>query len=105
MTLQLHRPDGEGGLEPVPPAEADWRTQLRSPRWGTSLEGDRLPQLANPEMNPTSRFRSVLFWLSLAIVTFVILVLGYGIGFWNLSTTEQPVPSASPAAVVVVERS
>ena len=105
MTLQLHRPDGEGGLEPVPPAEADWRTQLRSPRWGTSLEGDRLPQLANPEMNPTSRFRSVLFWLSLAIVTFVILVLGYGVGFWNLSTTEQAAPSASPAAVVVVERS
>ena len=43
MTLQLHRPDGEGGLEPVPPADADWRTQLQSPRWGTSLEGDRLP--------------------------------------------------------------
>jgi hypothetical protein len=105
MTLQLHRPDGEGGLEPVPPAEADWRTQLRSPRWGSSLEGDRLPQLANPEMNPTSRFRSVLFWLGLAIVTFVILVLGYGVGFWNLSTTEQPSPSASPAAVVVIERS
>ena len=104
MTLQLHRPDGEGGLEPVPPAEADWRTQLRSPRWGTSLEGDRLPALANPEMNPTSRFRSVLFWLSLAIVTFVILVLGYGVGFWNLSTTEQPAPSASPAAVVAIER-
>jgi hypothetical protein len=103
VTLQLHRPDGEGGLEPVPPAEADWRTQLQSPRWGTSLEGDRLPELANPEMNPTSRFRSVLFWLSLAIVTFVILVLGYGVGFWNLSTTEQPNPSASPAAVVVGE--
>jgi hypothetical protein len=105
MTLQLHQPDGEGGLEPVPPAEADWRTQLRSPRWGSSLEGDRLPQLANPEMNPTSRFRSVLFWLSLAIVTFVILVLGYGVGFWNLSTTEQPSPSAPPAAFVAIERS
>ena len=84
MTLQLHRPDGEGGLEPVPPADADWRTQLQSPRWGTSLEGDRLPRLGNPEMNPTSRFRSVLFWLGLAIVTFLILVLGYGTGFWTL---------------------
>ena len=83
MTLQLHRPDGEGGLEPIPPAD-DWRTQLQSPRWGTSLEGDRLPRLGNPEMNPTSRFRSVLFWLGLAIVTFVLLVLGYGTGFWNL---------------------
>ena len=84
MTLQLHRPDGEGGLEPTPAADADWRTQLQSPRWGTSLEGDRLPRLGNPEMNPTSRFRSVLFWLGLAIVTFLILVLGYGTGFWTL---------------------
>ena len=101
MSLQLHRPDGEGGLEPVPPAEADWRTQLRSPRWGSSLERDRLPDLKNPEMNPTSRFRSVLFWLGLATVTFVILVLGYGVGFWKLAPTGQPTPSASPAAVVI----
>ena len=84
MTLQLHRPDGEGGLEPVPTPDADWRTQLHSPRWGNSLEGDRLPRLGNPEMNPTSRFRSVLFWLGLGIVTFAILVLGYGTGFWSL---------------------
>ena len=84
MSLQLHRPDGEGGLEPTPVADADWRTQLQSPRWGTSLEGDRLPRLGNPEMNPTSRFRSVLFWLGLGIVTFLILVLGYGTGFWTL---------------------
>ena len=65
-------------------ADADWRTQLQSPRWGTSLEGDRLPRLGNPEMNPTSRFRSVLFWLGLGFVTFVILALGYGTGFWSL---------------------
>ena len=83
MSLQLHRPDGEGGLEPTPVADADWRTQLQSPRWGTSLEGDRLPALQNPEMNPTSRFRSVLFWFSLAFLTFLILVVGYGIGFWK----------------------
>jgi len=87
MTLQLHRPDGEGGLEPVPVEEADWRTQLRSPRWGMSLERSRLPGLANPEMNPTSRFRSVLFWLGLGIVTFALLVVGYGTGFWSLPPT------------------
>jgi len=101
MTLQLHRPDGEGGLERVPVEEDDWRTQLRSPRWGSSLERGRLPGLDNPEMNPTSRFRSVLFWLSLAVVTFVILVLGYGVGFWRLAPMTQPNPSASPPAVVV----
>jgi hypothetical protein len=36
-------------------------------------------------MNPTSRLRSVLFWFSLAFLTFVVLVVGYGIGFWHLT--------------------
>ena len=85
MSLQLHRPDGEGGLEPRPVAEADWRTQLRSARWGTDLRGDRLPGLKNSETNPTSRFRSVLFWSGLAFLTFVIVAVGYGTGFWSLS--------------------
>ncbi len=84
MTLKLHKPDGEGGLEPLPPAEADWRTQLRSPRWGSGLSGDKMPALKNPEMNPTSRVISVLFWLGLGVVTFVLLVVGYGTGFWSL---------------------
>jgi len=35
-------------------------------------------------MNPTSRFMSVLFWLGLAAVTFVLLVVGYKTGFWVL---------------------
>jgi hypothetical protein len=83
MTLQLHRPDGDGGLEPRPVSERDWRRQLRSPRWGVALKGGRLPELTNPEMNPTSRFRSVLFWFSLAALTFVTLVAGYGTGFWG----------------------
>jgi len=83
MTLKLHRPDGEGGLQPEPVPEEDWRAQLRSPRWGGSLQHRRLPELKNPEMNPTSIGRSVLFWLSLAALTFVLLVLGYGTGFWG----------------------
>ena len=36
-------------------------------------------------MNPTSRFQSVLFWVGLGFVTFAILVIGYGIGFWSLA--------------------
>jgi hypothetical protein len=83
MSLQLHRPDGEGGLEPRPVSDQNWRKQLRSPRWGTALEGERLPDLKNPEMNPTSRLRSALFWLVLGAVTFIVLVAGYGIGFWK----------------------
>lgn len=83
MTLKLHRPDGEGGLRPDPAPEPDWRSQLRSPRWGGSLGRGRLPALKNPEMNPTSKLMSVLFWLGLGVATFVILVLGYGTGFWG----------------------
>lgn len=83
MTLQLHRPDGEGGLEPRPVTETDWRNQLRSPRWGDGLRRGRLPDLDNPEMDPTSRLRSVLFWLALGAATFAVLVAGYGIGFWE----------------------
>ncbi len=83
MSLQLHRPDGEGGLEPRPATPTDWRDQLRSPRWGGTLRRNQVPELSNPEMNPTSRFRSVLFWLILGAITFVLLVAGYGSGFWQ----------------------
>jgi hypothetical protein len=83
MTLKLHRPDGHDGLEPQPAADHNWRAQLRSPRWGSGLEGGRLPELKNPEMNPTSVTRSVLFWLGLGALTFVVLVIGYGTGFWG----------------------
>jgi hypothetical protein len=83
MTLKLHRPDGEGGLEPRPVTDQDWRNQLRSPRWGANRRHGRLPALQNPEMNPTSRFRSVLFWLALGTATFMVLVAGYGTGFWD----------------------
>ena len=83
MTLQLHRPDGEGGLEPTPAADQDWQDELQSPRWGAGLKRGTLPRLKNPEMNPTSTARSILFWLGLGAVTFVVLVAGYGSGFWH----------------------
>ena len=83
MTLQLHRPDGKGGLEPTPVTEVDYRRQLRSPRWGAAFRNGRLPELKNPEMNPTSITRSVLFWAGLAGATFLLIVGGYGIGLWS----------------------
>jgi hypothetical protein len=83
MSLQLHRPDGRGNLEPRAVGEPNWRKQLRSPRWGASLKGGRLPKLDNPEMNPTPTGLAVLFWLGLAGLTFVLLVVGYGTGFWH----------------------
>jgi hypothetical protein len=86
MSLQLHRPDGKGGLEPRAVTEKDWRRQLRSTRWGAALERGRLPDLANPEMNPTSARRSIALWVGLAIATFGILVVGYGTGFWSFTS-------------------
>jgi hypothetical protein len=85
MTLQLHKPDGQGGLEPVTDPPPDWRDQLQSTRWGTALRGDKVPKLGNPEMNPTSRLHSVLFWLALGFATFAIIAVGYGIGFWSFA--------------------
>ena len=84
MTLQLHRPDGQGGLEPRTVRDQNWRNQLRSRRWGSRLRGNTLPDLQSTEMNPTSTLRSVLFWVALGVLTFVVLVAGYGTGFWRL---------------------
>jgi hypothetical protein len=83
MSLQLYRPDGKGGLQPATDRPKDWRTQLRSPRWGRRLDGGRLPALANNEMNPASRLVSVAFWAVLGAATFVLLLAGYGTGFWH----------------------
>jgi hypothetical protein len=83
MSLQLHRPDEHGVLKPEPGAAPDYREQLRSPRWGAALPGGRLPGMKNPEMRPTSRVVAVMFWLGLAAATFLLLVVGYGIGLWH----------------------
>lgn len=84
MSLQLHRPDGKGGLEVRPVTDKNWRNELRSPRWGSSLKGGKLPELSNPEMNPTSTLKSWLFWITLAILTFVIIVAGYAAQIFSL---------------------
>ena len=80
MTLQLHKPDGKGALVPTPPPghsrAEDWRKGLRSSRWNVA-------RLRNAEMNPTSTFAAVAFWVALAVVTFVLLVWGFGTGFWH----------------------
>jgi len=83
MSLQLHRPDGKGGIEPRPVRERDWRQALSSRRWGVSRRSGSLPRLDNQEMNPTSTPLAVLFWVGLGVLTFVLLVAGYGTGFWK----------------------
>jgi hypothetical protein len=83
MTLQLHRPDGQGGIEPRPVVDPNWRRQLRSPRWGAARKDGKMPGLKNPEMAPTRTGVAIAFWVALAALTFVLLVAGYGIGFWG----------------------
>jgi hypothetical protein len=86
MSLQLHRPDGKGGLEVRSGQDQEWRSGLRSTRWGASLKGGKLPELKNPEMNPASTARSVALWVGLALVTFLLIVAGYSAGLWTLPT-------------------
>jgi hypothetical protein len=83
MSLQLHRPDGKGGVEPRPVSETDWRRGLQGRRWGLNRRDGKLPEMKNPEMEPTSTALAVLFWLGLGALTFVLLVAGYGTGFWH----------------------
>ena len=83
MSLQLHQPDGKGGIERRPVRPPDWRRQLVSRRWGSSRKSGQLPELPNTEMNPTSTAMAVAFWLGLGFLTFVLLVIGYGTGFWS----------------------
>jgi hypothetical protein len=83
MSLQLHRPDGKGGLEVRSGTEENYRSTLRSSRWGAALKGGELPELRNPEMNPTSTARAVAFWLILGLITFALIVAGYSTGLWS----------------------
>lgn len=76
MSLKLYRP-GPDGLEPNPVEVKTWRSRLRSRRW------DPAP-LENPELAPTSQRLAVLFWLALALITFVTVLVGYGVGLWHL---------------------
>ena len=86
MSLQLHRPDGKGGLEVRTPQSEDHRSTLRSARWGAALKDGELPELRNVEMNPTSTARAVAFWVVLGLITFGVIVAGYGIDIWTWPT-------------------
>ena len=75
MSLKLYRPV-PGGMKPNPVETKNWRGRLRSRRWGA-------PPLANPEARPVRPVWGVVFFGALAVLTFVVLVLGYGSGFWG----------------------
>jgi hypothetical protein len=75
VSLKLYRPT-QGGLEPVNVERRDWRGQLRARRWNVA-------PLENPEADPIGAFGAVAFFVGLAVLTFVLLLIGYGIGFWG----------------------
>jgi hypothetical protein len=83
MSLQLHRPDGKGGVEPRTVNEPNWRRSMQGRRWGMNRRDGQLPEMKNPEMHPTSTAMAVLFWVGLGALTFVLLVAGYGLKFWT----------------------
>jgi len=75
MSLKLYRPTPQG-LEPNPVEVRTWRSRLVSRRWQPAA-------LDNVEQEPTSSRMAVAFWLVLAVATFVLLLVGYGTGFWS----------------------
>lgn len=76
MSLKLQRPTPGGGLEPSPVEEQDWRRRLTSRRW-------RAAPLGNPDLADPGPRAAILFFGALLILTFVLLLLGYGTGFWG----------------------
>jgi len=72
----LYRPNGEGGLEAAPP-QGDYRDELRSRRWNAA-------PLENPEVEKTDSRIVVAAIIGLAVLTLIILVVGYGVlGIWS----------------------
>jgi hypothetical protein len=76
MSLQLHRPAPDGGVEPSPVIRGDYRRRLRSRRWSSA-------ELSNPDVHATNPWLAVGLIAVLAAVTFVLLVLGYWSRFWG----------------------
>jgi hypothetical protein len=73
--LKLYRPVADG-LEPSAVHEKNWRRRLRSRRW-------RVAPLDNPEGEPVGPLGGIMFFGGLALLTLVLLLVGYGIRFWG----------------------
>lgn len=73
----MYRPGPAGGLEAGAPEVDDYRDQLRSSRWNAA-------PLENAEAEKTDPRIAVGALVLLAAFTFVIVVVGYGVGLWSL---------------------
>jgi hypothetical protein len=71
----MYRPSAEGGLEAATDQPSDYRDQLGSRRWNAA-------PLENHEAEKTDPRLAVLAIVILSAITLVVLVIGYGSGFW-----------------------
>ena len=97
MTLQLHRPDGQGGLEPQTETPKDWRDQLRV----AALE--RVAR-SEPGDEPDADARSRALLAGPRRADFVLLLVGYGGSGRSLATpalARVPRPASGTAASLV----
>lgn len=72
----MYRPATEGGLEAASDHAGDYRDQLQSRRWNAAA-------LENPEVEKTDPRLAVLGIAILGAITLLVLVIGYGSGFWS----------------------
>ena len=72
----MYQPSAEGRLETGSEQTGDYRDDLQSRRW------DAAP-LKNPEAQKTDPRIAVAGGVILSAITLVVLVLGYGSGFWG----------------------
>lgn len=75
-TTATYPPASGAGLEPTDGQVTDYRDQLRSDRWNAA-------PLKNPEVQKTDARYVVLGVVLLSVITLLVLVLGYGSGFWS----------------------
>ena len=75
---RMFRASTDAGLEAGADQSGDYRDQLRSRRW------DAAP-LTNPEVEKTDPRVAVAAIVILGAITLLILVVGYGSGFWELA--------------------
>ena len=73
---KMYRPSAEGGLEAASAQTGDYRDDLQSRRW-------KAAPLKNPEAQKTDPRIAVAGIVLLSAITLVVLVLGYGSGFWG----------------------
>jgi hypothetical protein len=72
----VQQPPAEGGSEAAPGSSGDYRDSLQSRRWNAA-------PLTNLEAEETDSRLVVLGLVILSAITLLVLVIGYGSGFWS----------------------